>query len=58
MAPVAVVELPLETEADCAACADRLRVGLASHRGVVDIEPVAGRDLIRVSYDPDLCSLD
>lgn len=58
MAPVAVVELPLVDEADCAACAERLRDGLASHRGVVEVEPVDGRDLIRVSYDPDLCSLD
>ena len=58
MAPVAVVELPLESEADCAACAERLRAGLTSHRGVVSVEPVTGRDLVRVGYDPDLCSLD
>ncbi len=58
MAPAAVVELPLAEPDDCAACADRLREGLASHRGVVGVEPVPGRDAIRVSYDPDLCSLD
>ena len=58
MAPAAVVELPLLEADDCSECADRLRVGLANHRGVVDVEPVVGRDLVRVSYDPDLCSLD
>ena len=58
MAPVAVVELPLEEEADCTACAERLRDRLAVHRGVVEVQPVQGRNLIRVSYDPDLCSLD
>ena len=58
MAPAAVVELPLIEGDDCAACADRLRDGLAGHRGVVGVEPVPRRDAIRVSYDPDLCSLD
>ena len=58
MAPAAVVELPLVEPDDCSACADRLRMGLANHRGVVDVAPVAGRDAIRVSYDPDLCSLN
>ena len=58
MAPAAFVELPLAEPDDCSACADRLRVGLANHRGVVGVEPVAGRDAVRVSYDPDLCSLD
>jgi len=54
----AVVELPLLEPDDCSACADRLRLGLVNHRGVVEVEPVAGRDAIRVTYDPDLCSLD
>ena len=54
----AVIELPLEEPDDCVACADRLRAGLAQHRGVVAIEPMVGRDAVRVSYDPDLCSLD
>ena len=58
MAAAAVVELPLVEPDDCAVCADRLRAGLANHRGVVGVEPVAGRDAIRVRYDPDLCSLD
>ncbi len=58
MAPVATVELPLTEPGDCAMCADRLREGLANHRGVVEVEPVAGRNAIAVSYDPDLCSLD
>ena len=58
MAPAAVVELPLAEPDDCVVCADRLRTGLANHRGVVGIEPVAGRDAVRVSYDPDLCSLE
>ena len=58
MAPAAVVELPLTEPDDCVVCADRLRTGLANHRGVVGVEPVADRDAVRVSYDPDLCSLD
>ena len=58
MAAVAVVELPLAEPDDCTVCADRLREGLANHRGVVGIEPLPGRDVVRVSYDPDLCSLD
>ena len=58
MAAAAVVELPLAEPGDCRACAERLREGLAVHRGVVGVEPVAGRDAVRVSYDPDLCSLD
>ena len=58
MAPPAVVELPLLEPEDCVACADRLRDGLVVHRGVVGVEPVPGRDAVRVSYDPDLCSLD
>ena len=58
MAPAALVELPLAEPGDCADCADRLREGLANHRGVVEVEPVPERGLIRVSYDPDLCSLD
>ncbi len=58
MALTAVVELPLLEPGDCSACADRLRLGLANHRGVVEVEPVSGRAAVRVSYDPDLCSLD
>lgn len=58
MASAAVVELPLLEPDDCSACADRLRLGLMNHRGVVEVEPVVGRDAVRVSYDPDLCSLD
>ena len=58
MAPAVAVDLPLERPEDCAACADRLREGLAHHRGVVGVEPLPGRDAVRVSYDPDLCSLD
>jgi Cd2+/Zn2+-exporting ATPase len=58
MAPAASVELPLIGSDDCAACADRLRAGLANHRGVVGVEPIANRGAVRVSYDPDLCSLD
>ena len=58
MAAAAVVELPLVGPGDCAVCADRLRTGLANHRGVVGVEPVADRDAVRVRYDPDLCSLD
>ena len=58
MAAAALVELPLLEPDDCAACADRLREGLANHRGVVSVEPVPGRDAVRVGYDPDLCSLD
>ncbi len=56
--PAAVVDLPLVGPDDCAACAERLRDGLAVHRGVVGVQPVAGGDAVRVSYDPDLCSLD
>lgn len=58
MASAAVVELPLTGPDDCAACAERLRDGLAVHRGVVGVETVPGRDAVRVRYDPDLCSLD
>ena len=58
MAPAALVELPLLEPDDCAACAERLRAGLANHRGVVEVEPVAEGDAVRVRYDPDLCSLD
>ena len=58
MAPAAVVELPLVEPDDCSVCADRLRDGLANHRGVVGVEAVPGRDAVRVSYDPDFCSLD
>ncbi len=58
MTSAAVIELPLLEPDDCAVCADRLRLGLANHRGVVAVEPVVGRDAVRVSYDPDLCSLD
>ena len=58
MAAAAVVEFPLAEPEDCVVCADRLREGLANHRGVVAVEPVPGRDAVRVSYDPDLCSLD
>jgi len=58
MASAAVVELPLTEPDDCAVCADRLREGIVGHRGVVGVEAVPGRDAVRVSYDPDLCSLD
>jgi Cd2+/Zn2+-exporting ATPase len=58
MAPAASVELPLIGPDDCNACAERLRLGLANHRGILDVDSVAGRDAVRVSYDPDLCSLD
>ena len=58
MAPVASVDLPLTAPDDCAACTERLRDQLAVHRGVVGVEPIRGRDAVRVSYDPDLCSLD
>ena len=58
MAPAAEVEIPLVGHDDCETCADRLREGLANHRGVVQVEPVTGRAAVRVSYDPDLCSLD
>ena len=58
MAPAATVELRLEEPGDCAVCADRLRDGLANHRGVVAVEAVPGREAVSVSYDPDLCSLD
>ena len=55
---IAEVEVPLLEPDDCVACAERLRAGLAVHRGVVGVEPLVGRDSVRVSYDPDLCSLD
>jgi Cd2+/Zn2+-exporting ATPase len=58
MAPAATVELRLAEPGDCSICADRLREGLANHRGVVAVEAVRGRDSVSVSYDPDLCSLD
>ncbi len=58
MAPAAVVQLPILEPADCVACAERLRDGLANHRGVVAVEAGPGRDAVTVSYDPDLCSLD
>jgi Zn2+/Cd2+-exporting ATPase len=58
MAPAAAVELTMTDPGDCRACADRLREGLSNHRGIVGVEPIAGRDAIMVSYDPDLCSLD
>ena len=58
MAPAATVELRLQEPGDCAICADRLRDGLANHRGVVAVEAVPGQDSVSVSYDPDLCSLD
>ena len=58
MAPAAVVELPLTDADDCGPCAERLRGGLANHRGVVAVEPLPGRDAVSVRYDPDLCSLD
>ncbi len=58
MAAAAVVELPLADADDCIVCAERLRDGLANHRGVVAVEPLPGRGAVSVSYDPDLCSLD
>ena len=58
MASAATVELPLVETDDCVACADRLRDALARHRGVIGVEALSSRDAIRVSYDPDLCSLD
>ena len=58
MTQTAVVELPLSDLDDCDVCADRLREGIAGHRGVTGVEPVPGRDAIQVSYDPDLCSLE
>ena len=42
--------------ADCLACSDRLRGELAGHRGLLAVEP-AGPAALRVTYDPDLCSL-
>jgi Cd2+/Zn2+-exporting ATPase len=58
MAHAATVELRLTEPADCTFCADRLREGLAHHRGVVAVRAVPGRESVTVSYDPDLCSLD
>ncbi len=58
MAQAAVVELPLDDADDCVVCAERVRDGLANHRGVVAVEPLPGRGAVSVSYDPDLCSLD
>jgi len=56
MAHAASVELSLSSPDECRACADRLRTGLASHRGVTAVEPLALSGAVRVSYDPDLCS--
>ena len=55
---VRVAEIPVELsgDADCASCASRLQAELEHHRGLVAVEP-SGPASLRVSYDPDLCSL-
>ncbi|MGH2759860.1 MAG: heavy metal translocating P-type ATPase [Actinomycetota bacterium] len=57
--PTRTAEIPVALpadEADCGSCADRLRDELGRHRGLMSVEPV-GASVIRVSYDPDLCSI-
>ena len=58
MSPAQTVEVPLGLEDDCAACAERLEVGLRDHRGIDSIEPAQSGAALLVRYDPDLCSLD
>lgn len=55
---VRVAEIPVELPAgsDCGSCATRFQEELAGHRGLVGVEP-SGASALRVSYDPDLCSL-
>ena len=55
---VRVAEIPVELsgDGDCASCASRLQTELEHHRGLVAVEP-SGPASLRVSYDPDLCSL-
>ena len=52
------VEVPLQVDEDCVACAERLHDGLAQHRGIAAVEPAASGSSVLVRYDPDLCSLD
>ena len=55
---VRVAEIPVELPdgIDCGSCAARFRDDLVGHRGLLEIEP-AGEHALRVSYDPDVCSL-
>lgn len=53
------VEIPIDfppENQDCDACAARLREELSSHRGITAVEPW-GSAGVRVTYDPELCSL-
>ena len=53
-----MAEIPVELQAgsDCGSCAERFQVELEGHLGLVGVEP-SGATALRVSYDPDLCSL-
>ncbi|MGE3137942.1 MAG: heavy metal translocating P-type ATPase [Thermoleophilia bacterium] len=58
MAEPVTIELPGTAVEDCGVCAERVRDGLESHRGVLRVEPVPGRRAIAIGYDPELCSPD
>ena len=53
------IEIPLELpeeNRDCNACATRIGEELSSHRGIAAVE-ATGSSEVRVTYDPELCSL-
>lgn len=49
------VDLPLERDADCDACSDRIRTALRDHEGVDDVRPVRGDTALRITLDGERC---
>jgi len=52
----ATLELALRGPDGCGACADRLRDGIAGHRGVLGVETGARADSVAVRIDAERCS--
>lgn len=49
------IDLPLERDADCDACSDRIRTALRDHEGVDDVRPVRGDTALRITLDGERC---
>lgn len=58
MSVLSEIEIPVAVEADCAACAERLRVGIAAHHGIAEVTPGQDGRKLMVHFDPDLCSTE
>lgn len=52
------ITIPIAADADCRACAERLREGISVHKGIAEVTPREHERSLSVRFDPELCSAE